>query len=62
MGTVPVAERILLHKGNELVTFASLSDEEKNCVKRQVFTILADGFMEPQGYRRKKEITDENNN
>lgn len=48
----PVAERIFLYKDEELVTFASLTEEEKKTVRAQVTEKLADGLMEPAGYRR----------
>lgn len=49
---VPVEERIFLYKDEELVTFGSLTEEEKKAVRVQVTEKLADGIMESKGYRR----------
>lgn len=49
---VPVEERIFLYKDKELVTFGSLTEEEKKAVRAQVTEKLADGIMESKGYRR----------
>lgn len=49
---VPVEERIFLYKDEELVTFGSLTEEEKKMVRAQVTEKLADGIMESKGYRR----------
>ena len=48
----PVEERIFLYKDEELVTFGSLTEEEKKAVRVQVTEKLADGIMESKGYRR----------
>lgn len=48
----PAEERIFLYKDDELVTFASLTDQEKKEVKEEVTTRLADSLMASQGYVR----------
>lgn len=47
-----VAERIFLYKDDELVTFASLTDEEKSEIRDQITTRLITSVMESQGYKR----------
>lgn len=47
-----VAERIFLYKDDELVTFASLTEEEKAEVRDEVTTRLITSIMESQGYKR----------
>lgn len=46
----PAAERIFLYKDDELVTFASLTEEEKKEVREEVTRRLADSLMASQGY------------
>ena len=48
----PVAERIFLYKDDELVTFASLTEEEKQEVREEVTVRLIERVMEGQGYKR----------
>lgn len=52
----PVAERIFLHKDDKLVTFASLTEEEKREVREEVTVRLIERVMEGQGYRRVGEV------
>lgn len=47
--------RILVHSGDELVPFESLTQEEKDFVVRTVFTRAADTIMGAQGYVRETE-------
>lgn len=47
-----VAERIFLYKDDELVTFASLTEEEKEEVREEVTIRLITSVMESQGYKR----------
>lgn len=52
----PVAERIFLYKDDELVTFASLTEEEKEEVQKEFMTRLSDRIMASMGYKRVGEI------
>lgn len=52
----PAAERIFLYKNDELVTFASLTEEEKNEVRKECMTKLSDRIMASKGYKRVGEI------
>lgn len=52
----PVAERIFLYKDGELVTFASLTEEEKEEVQKEVMTRISDRIMASKGYKRIGEI------
>lgn len=52
----PVAERIFLYKDDELVTFASLTEEEKQEVREEVTVRLIERVMEGQGYKRVGEV------
>jgi len=52
----PAAERIFLHRDDELVTFASLTEEEKQEVREEVTVRLIESVMEGQGYKRVGEI------
>lgn len=46
---------IYVREGEELLPLDSLSEEEKDKIRRHVFMGLADGIMEPDGYRRVKD-------
>ena len=46
---------VYLREGEGLAAFDDLSEEEKDMVRRQIFIRLADGIMEPEGYRRAKD-------
>ena len=52
----PAAERRFLYKNDELVTFASLTEEEKNEVRKECMTRLSDRIMASKGYKRVGEI------
>ena len=52
----PATERIFLYKNDELVTFASLTEEEKNEVRKECMTRLSDRIMASKGYKRVGEI------
>lgn len=49
---LPAAERIHLYKDGELVTFASLTEEEKKEVRAEVTERLIDSYMTGLGYKR----------
>lgn len=55
-GKKPLAERIFLYKDDELVTFASLTEEEKQEVREEVTVRLIERVMEGQGYKRVGEV------
>lgn len=52
----PVAERIFLYKDDKLVTFASLTEEEREEVQKECMTRMSDRIMASKGYKRVGEI------
>ncbi len=52
----PAAARLWLYNSVELVTFASLTEEEKNEVRKECMTRLSDRIMASKGYKRVGEI------
>jgi len=56
----PVAERIFLYKDDALVTFASLTEKEKEEVRKEFMVRLSDSIMASMGYKRVGEIHKKN--
>lgn len=52
----PVQERIFLYKDDELVTFASLTEEEKDRVRTEINVRAIETYMGSLGYKRVGEI------
>lgn len=46
---------IYVREGEKMIPFDSLSEEEKDKIRRHAFMGLADGIMEPDGYCRVKD-------
>lgn len=44
--------------GDDLVELSSLSEEEQSKIRFNFFATLADGLMEPEGYRRVGKINE----
>lgn len=52
----PVQERIYLYKDDKLVTFASLTEEEKDQVRTEISVRAMETYMGSLGYKRVGEI------